>query len=1323
MKSKISIILFLSLQYPLLSQGFRDISIISSDPSSFKAIFTPIITDSSFITISNRDFYRVNFLNAEVVANQEFGKPLFPVRNIPIQIPTLTGNKITVEPTKYYEINGLLIPYFPTDITEENKLRYLEEDYYQNFISPPLYKIAEPGFVRDAIMTVLSISPVVFYPSRNVIRIYTELQITVEYGIQPEYDNKTQTDIFTDGLAVNAFQGKFWVTPKSDKPSTVANSVLSQGRWFRFEAPEEGMYKITRNMLASVGIDASTVDPRTIKIYNNSGIPLAEGVLANSVDDLVENAIMVSGESDGKFDEQDYILFYGRGVNFWYFDTLSGAVRRNINPYSTANYYFITSGGANGKRISQKNGLNVPSATIRTTTAAFVYHEEDRINIGKSGREFYGEEFSESNKSRTFTLKLDGLLAEFPINYKTRFINASSANVRLDITENNVLKYSKTLIGYGTDQYTFGIQDLGQFTVSGGLPDNRSNLKFTFNATGSASYGYLDYYEINYTKSLAAINDISLFYSSKTNDIAEYRLSEFSSSDIYVFDVSDYANVKQITSPVLHSGGEYRFQAEESSNYIYKYFACTGSTWKTPVGFSEVKNQNIHGESNGYKYIVISPSQFIEQAQRLADFRSTQAKIPVSSKVYLIDEIYNEFGGGLKDPSAIRNFIRYAYNNWTQKPEYVLLFGDGDYDFRNIEGFGNNFIPAFQTQESLAEIDSYNTDDYYARIKGNDLYIDIAVGRLPVQSQFEAKVIVDKIIRYETQDDKSGWKNTVTLVADDGLTSTSNDGSTHTDQSEDLDEFFIPKSMDKRKIYLAVYPTSFTSLGRRKPDVNTAIIQAVNEGTLILNYIGHGSPELWAHEQVFVKDVSIPLFRNKNPFFLTAATCDFGYFDKTSGQSALEVMLLLENYGAVGGFTSTRPVYSILNAAINNEFYDRSLNSARDTLNLPIPIGKAYLQTKAFKIDKNDQKYHLFSDPLLRLNLPQYGASVDSINGSGLTTDVQVKALQNISIQGRVLKPDNSEWQDFNGEAIISIYDSEKRQQIPEFGSTYYINLQGGVIFKGRVSVVNGKFQSSFVVPKDISYENRNGRIVAYFFNEENDGIAFTSKIRVGGTDTTNINDNAGPKIEILFDDEKFDGATLINPNSKLIVKLEDETGLNATGTGVGHKLEAILNDNVSNTIDLTNYFTSDLNSGGTSGKVEYGFTNLAVGDYKIEVKAWDVFNNSNSNYTFFTVVEGGEATVGSVLNYPNPFSSATTFLFQHNFTSPVDVKIKIFSVAGRLLNEIEHYNIEERYVRINWDGRDKDGNYLANGVYLYKLIVKTGNDSKQITGSLAITR
>ncbi len=665
---------------------------------------------------------------------------------------------------------------------------------------------------------------------------------------------------------------------------------------------------------------------------------------------------------------------------------------------------------------------------------------------------------------------------------------------------------------------------------------------------------------------------------------------------------------------------------------------------------------------------------------------------------------------------------------------YVLLFGDGDYDYRNIEAYGKNFIPPYETEESLLIIGSYPTDDYYGRIIGNDLNVDLVIGRITCRSAEEAKTAVDKIINYETTQDFGQWRNLITYVADDGKTTKGDDRDLHTSQTELLSRGSAasPKHFDKKKIYLIQYPTVETASGRRKPEVNKAIVNAVNEGTLVLNFIGHGNPEVWTHEFVFEKAVTIPQFKNKRRlFFLSAATCDFGEYDNPASQSSAELLLIKEDGGAICVFTSARAVWSYQNAELNKELFTKMFNW-RNTNSSQPSVGMAYFLTKMRHIDVNDQKYHLFGDPTIFLNIPIHTASVDSINSKSTKTIVDIKSLSNTSLSGVLKDTTGNVLTGLNGEALITVYDSKRFQEIPEWPyfnvNPYHyggIELSGGIIFRGRSMIRNGAFKSDFVVPKDVSYEGNQGKVTVYFNSTAEDGFGMTENIKVVAADTINITDKLGPRIEIFFDNDASAGAYLVSTSPLLIVKLEDDTGINTTGTGIGHKMEAVLDGDISNPIDLTNYFQGALDQGNKKGEVKYQLSQIAQGSHQLKVTAWDVFNNPTTSSINFEVVGDNIVTIRDIFNYPNPTSGSTVFTFQHNLDKPVNYTIKIYTIAGRLIQTIEGNNILEKFVKVPWDGRDAEGDQLGNGVYLYKIIVNSLNNNfkNEAIGKLAIVR
>ncbi|MCX6168169.1 MAG: type IX secretion system sortase PorU [Ignavibacteriales bacterium] len=1319
MKTKFSLmILFFVLNLVLSAQ---DIKILSSDLNSIILEYHPVYGDTSAISSQGEQFFKIKLLGGFVANFAKQGLPQLQVRALNIGVPSEVGNTIQVLSSDFSILSG---KYLPNPRLEKYSVgaveKYLKGDNYSSTSEPDLVSFGEFGLVRNLPVQTINIYPIQFDGKSNTIKVYKKIIFKISFSssraaAQPVKDDLLQSVVLNWDVAKN------WGVAEK-KLQKISSSAFADGDWYRIETPGEGIYRIDRNYLQALGVDVNNVDPRKIKIFGYGGYSLPEAVSLSKSSGPIENAIYISGEQDGKFDASDYILFYGRQPEFWEYSTLLKKIIRLKQPYSKKNYYLLNISSTNGKRMTEKPSLNISNAYPQQSTFAFVSNDKDSTNIGKSGRDYLGDQFDSFTKSRTYINTLTGILPSSKINYKFRLINGGTTAVSVLVQESGTQIYNTSI--RGTVDFIYGYEDSGSETAtySGTLSQERSNLKISLTSSSDAQRLYLDYFEIYYQRALNSISDNLLFFSKDTTTNIEYTLSNFSNSTIQAFDVTDYANVKIISGAAI-SGGQLKFEASEIKGNVSKYLSVGQSGFKVPVNGIKITNSNLRGNLAGSEMIIIAPRDFKTQAEKYASYRSSQSPYKLSTQIFYVDDIMNEFSGGVLDPTAIRDFVKFAYDNWQIKPSYLLLFGDGDYDYLNSEKLNVNFIPTYQTAESLDEISSYPMDDYFARVSGDDRKIDLAIGRMNIQTTQDADVVIAKVIKYETGLEKGIWRNTITLAADDGPAAAGqDDGSTHTAQSENLANNKIPKYFDLDKIYLAAYPTVFTGSGRRKPGVNKAIVDAVNNGTLILNWIGHGNPGVWAHESVFEKTTTIPQLVNQNYFFLTAATCDFGKYDDPSTQSSTELMNNKGDGGSIAAFTAARVVFSTSNAEINDSLYS-NLFRVRDANNLPVRIGKAYFLTKQFLNYENDDKYHLFGDPALRLDEPQMKTAIDSVNGKSLKALVQLNALSPVIIKGSVRNPDGTK-NLYNGEAVVSVFDSERSLELKEMN--YTITLPGGLIYKGRATVTNGEFQSEFVVPKDISYENKNGKIVSYISNSSIDGVGFTNNIIVGGTNPDAKSDGKGPDIAIYFDNVNFTSSYLVNPDFTLIAKLSDQTGLNTTGTGIGHKLEGILNDDQTNAIDFSNNFVGDLNSGGKSGTINYKFTNMSPGDYKLTIKAWDVYNNLSTQDASFTVVSADNGIVlRDVVNYPNPFSSNTTFTFQHNISSAINAKIKIYSIAGRLIKQIEATDLLDKFVKIDWDGRDEDGNQIANGTYLYKLIVESvdGLFKDNVLGKLAVVR
>ena len=1005
---KFSIIIFLFVLNILIFP--QDIKVLSSDAGSIVVEFKPVYRDTATITIQGQKYVKVNFAGQIIDNLSMIGSPQLQVKKINIGVPSGTGNTIQIINAEYSVMNGKYLP-VPKLVKDSFSYgeKYVESAQYSIQQFHDIVSFGDYGLVRNFPVQTINLYPVQFNPVLNTIKLLKKVVFRITFG-QTRTAHEIITDTRLKPVVINWDIAKNWGTLNPVNLKKTTGSSLTSGIWYKFETPSEGIYRIDKTFLQNLGIDVSTLDPSTIQIFGNGGYSLPEDLSISNNTGLIENAIFVNSQSATIFGDAGYILFYGRPIEFWEYNSFDNSIERVKQPFTKTNYYWLTFGSAKGKRMDAEPSLSVQNFYEQNSTLAFSSNDRDLINLGHTGRIYLSDIFSSDVRSRSYLTSLTGIVSLSPIQYKIKTVNASTTSIPIVVQESGTEIYSNNInpISVSDIDYSLGTADFWSGSFNGILQNEQSTLKISINTTNSSAKAYLDYFEIEYQKQLKAYSDFLLFFSKDTTAIIEYTLNNFSNSNIQVFDVTDFANVKSISNGQI-SGGQFRFQMNESKNKVRKYIAINSGVYQTPANPVKVNLAGIRNNLSGSEMIIITAKIFQAQAERYADYRANQSPNKLSTSIYYVDDIMNEFGAGLLDPTAIRDFLKFAYDNWQTKPFYVLLFGDGDYDYLNVENKNLNFIPTYQTVESLDLVYSYPTDDYYARVAGNDLKVDLAIGRLDIQTIDDATSVVDKIIKYETGLSRDIWRNRIALAADDAFAGQAGpiDGNLHTSQSEDLANNLIPQHFELNKIYLAAYPTTYSGNGRLKPEVNKAIIDAMNGGTLIFDWIGHGNPDVWAHENVFVNTTSIPQLKNENYFFLTAATCDFGRYDDPDEQSGTELLINLKNAGAIGALSSARVVYSGDNAALNNSFYT-NLFRTRDPNNLPIRVGNAYFLTKQNMTSVNDQKFHLFGDPAIRLDEPQLGSVIDSVNNKSIQSVIQINALGEAKIKGSVRNADGS---------------------------------------------------------------------------------------------------------------------------------------------------------------------------------------------------------------------------------------------------------------------------------------------------------------------------
>lgn len=1129
-------------------------------------------------------------------------------------------------------------------------------------------------------------------------------------------------------------------------PVYAATSVLQSGTWHKMSLAADGVYRLNYAFLQSLGIDMSTLDPANIRVYGNGGGMLPPQNSSTHADDLIENAIVVQDGGDGSFDAADYVLFYGQGAHRWSpSGTLCPKFKHKTNIYSDSAYYFINTDLGPGKRVQAQASSTLPVTHTINTFDDHAYHENESVNFIKSGNQWFGEYF-ENIPSYNFSFSFPNIDVTTPVSVNTsiasRYVSLVGTNANYLVT----CQSGSTSMDIGStngDSYSpYALIEASCFSFN---PGPGSVLTVTVTKNTSDAVAWLDYIEVNARRALTMSGNQMLFRDNQSvgaGNIAQYNLN--STIPVQVWDVTNPTNVYLQT--LSGSGPSYQFILP--SDTLRQFVAFNGSSYLSPTLIGPVPNQNLHAIGQK-EYLIVAHPEFYAEALQLANFHETHDSL--STVVVTPQQIYNEYSSGAQDPVAIRDFVKMFYDRaatTADEPLYLLLFGDGSYDNKYRFGTSNtNFIPTYQSDNSTIYTESYASDDYYGLLDDSEGIfspapgvteaVDIGIGRFPVRSKAEAQTALNKIYQYtktgvppttvtsSCSDNQQAspfgdWRNMLSFVGDD------EDGGLHEGRTgqgaEQLAGFMDTTYNDYNieRVYLDAYQQVSTPGGERYPDVVNAINSRIEKGCLIWNYTGHGGEVGLAHERV----VEVPQINkwsniNNMPLFFTA-TCEFSRYDDPERVSAGEYVFLNPSGGGIALFTTVRLVYATPNFYLNQYFYDAAFE----------PIGNrmprlgdlyVYMKERPNGYGLNGRNFTLLGDPALTLAYPEHEISTDTVNNIPVTmaSSDTLKALSLITISGHLKDKTGALLSSYNGILYPTVYD--KAQSITTLSNDgagpsppFTFKIQKNILYKGKVSVVNGRFKFSFVVPKDIAYAYGVGRISYYAENGNEDANGYYEQVIIGGSNDSAAADNSGPEVSLYMNDTKFAFGGLTDENPDLFAVLKDENGVNTVGNGIGHDIAAVMDANTDNSIVLNDYYQADLNS-YKSGTIRYPFSELSEGNHTLSLKVWDVYNNSTHAYTEFVVAPSAELALTHVLNYPNPFTTKTQFFFEQNrCCQSLEVQLQVFTISGKLVKSISKFVQAEGYRSdpIEWDGRDDFGDKIGKGVYIYKLKVKTTEGS-----------
>ena len=1064
------------------------------------------------------------------------------------------------------------------------------------------------------------------------------------------------------------------------------NSPLSINQSYKLRCDASGLYKLNFEWLSeNIG---TQLDPRMWQLWTNTP-------------DDVEIPFEIIGIDDDQFGPGDYVLFYLD------IDQLADS------PYDTGSFVFLitdvggrtTVGSADYTEPSDIQPSFNHTHTIRYNESTFNLLHEDPVNSG-SGQVWVAREIT-NNGSTELTR-----LLPTSIENSTILSAEVTAVVRSDAPEMMTFAIGDMEVQRGISSVDIGdVEDDFGRRVSLSFDSDQLNALDQSN-TQNISVEYMK----NSSQAQAWIDEVSLELSSPLDfDGALQTFEVFDDGNVGFITTDFTPSVWSISDDGVNNinyqrdGDFILFNIDPSDRYVV---FDSSQDLLVPSSVIAKPEQNLKSLPVP-DLLIVYHSDFEEQAMRLEQHRRNFSLFDVLT----IDAelIYDEFSSGRKSPEAIRAFAQHLYEQ-DPKFKFLLLFGDGSFDFQHIYSDlpDQNFVPTYETFESLDPLAAFPSDDFFALLDDDNPGslrgdLDIAVGRLPVRTADEAEGIVSKIINYETNPQTLGdWRNQIGFFADDeDFNLHINDADEIAEDTEDRHPNFV-----QNKIYWDAFNQVSTPGGNRYPDANEELNRTVDNGLLVMNYLGHGGSLGWSQERVLnVSDINNWTNFNRLPLIITA-TCSFTGFDDASITSAGEHSILNPVGGAVALFTTVRSVYASQNFRLTSAVYDNLFVQENGQFQT---IGEILRNSKnqVSLTNINARKFLLIGDPSMTLAYPRHQVMTTQINGEAIVTNSldTVGALDSVSISGMVSIDGLTADQSFQGEMDITIYDKSSTVRTlrnDDRSRTREFDLFSNVIFQGSVPIESGQFDLAFIVPVDINFSPGQAKISYYARGEDLiDAGGVYDNLVIGGTSVNPIEDDQGPEIQAWINARSFRNGDIVNSDPFLIVNLTDESGINLSQVAIGHEITAIVDGDTQNTIILNELFTRSSSIGGMA---TIQLDGLEPGPHSVEIRAFDIANNLSTLEISFMVDEDQDGDILSFDISPNPTDADIRFSLVHDIDNVRSVRFEMYDIQGRLIQQIEAPGpFASNFINFTNAPR-ADVSALSSGSYICRAVIESSD-------------
>lgn len=1094
--------------------------------------------------------------------------------------------------------------------------------------------------------------------------------------------------------------------------SFASQSVLSNGRWYKLATGGAGVYRITSQTLQALGIDAGSVDPRMLRIYGQKGGLLPQPNSTPPPDDLVELPVFFPGEVDGRWDAGDIAYFWADSPDEWYpFNNANRPYFHLKNPYTDSCYYFLTFDMGPGRRLGTQSPPSGPF-TSRTQGMYLYFHEQQLTNILKSGRVWLGEMLN--SLTPTFSLSLP-----FPA--------ADSILLRVQLAAASFNSNTVTITWNGAPLGTVNIP---------ALPGPADNLQARWNELTRRLYGtpagptltltytgngnaYLDFVEAIVWAPLRWGGGQAIFYLPAGGP---WEAQVAANTVPLLWDVTDALDYEEVS--LTSTAGGFTFASRGDTLRRYCAFSLASAYEVRPIG--TVPNQNLHA-LRGVRFVVATTAAQASLAQRFCDLHPEAGPCVVVTA----DQLYNEFSGGRPDICALRNFLRMLYvraGSSEELPHHLLIVGGASYDFRDRSP---TLFPTYQSRESFFPPASYGSDDFFGFLDDTegfwgegftggtrdprwydprdniqqDHLVDIGIARLPTYSTADLETYLAKLTDYlQNPATRGAWLQKLVLFAD------YKDGGLHVRDAEIIANQVTSTLpyLDLVKVYLDRYPAQPRASGLVFPEAQRALMAQLNQGAFIAHYVGHGNEYTLQSFEFFPISVVRQLQNMGRYLFFVTATCDWGKWDAPSIRSGGIEALFLPGRGAIGLLTSSRKVYSSLNLALTQNFYTelRQDWAAMRTPTLGDLMQGTKNRSTGGPLGINTRSYAFLGDPYLPMGMPQYDVVVThlGIGPPSQSSPDTLRPLRPILLRGEIRDTSGAQVTDFSGEVAIRLWDKTLTRQTLISRTSFA--AQDVLLFSGTASVRNGTFELTFYLPIDMIPQPGWGRLSLWATSIDGRTAAGAETRFIVCCPDTLPPALSPPTVRLYINDTTWISGSWTDPNPLLLAFLYDSLGINLSALAVGRELKATLNGQ---DLFLSTYFKGRTDR-PNEGTVEYRFTDLPEGEYKLRLQAYNLAGQEGSAETSFIVAERGRLKIGRLFNYPNPFTTTTRFCFEHNQPGQLlEARVLIYTVSGRLVQTLS-LPIQTRNgfsQEIVWDGLDSYGDRLARGVYLYRLEVR----------------